>query len=392
MRNPARTLARFLVGLALVVAPFVAGAAEGAPPIKIGMAISESGEFEDVTEAQLRGLQMWADDVNSRGALLGRRVELIHRDDESRADRAATVYERLISQDGVDLLVSPYSSTLTMAASEVAERHGVPMISVASAPDLWKRGFKNLYGLYSPADHNMDPVLALAREKGLSTVAVVHQQAEFPEAVAAGVVRNAPEHELKVVFSGSYTDTAIDLTGLVRDIKATSPDVVIVGGYLEDGILFMRAARAVGLRPKIMALSAGPALRDFGDDLGYDKSNGVIGTVQWMRDVRLPMSFDFAFRFRRRFGVYPSYDAAGGYAAGQVLEAAARLAGSTDAEAVRQQLSTMKFRSILGHYRVDESGMQRGKTTYLVQWQNQYLSLVYPADLARYPLLYPFPD
>ncbi|MBW2415859.1 MAG: amino acid ABC transporter substrate-binding protein [Deltaproteobacteria bacterium] len=391
MRNPARTFARFLFGLALVVVAPDAGAAE-AEPIKIGMSTSESGEFQDVTATQLRGLQMWADDINSRGALLGRRVKIIHHDDASRADRAAAVYERLITRDGVDLLVSPYSSTLTVTASQVAERHGVPMISVGSAPGLWKRGFKNLYGLYAPADRNMDPVLALGREKGLSTVAVAHQQAKFPEAVAAGVVEHAPEYGLKVVFSGSYAGVPGDLTGLARDMKAANPDVVIVGGYLEDGIAFMRAARAVGLRPKIMALSAGPALRQFGDELGYDKSNGVLATVQWVRDVRMPMSFDFAFRYRRRHGVYPSYDAAGAYAAGQVLEAAVRLAGTTDPEAVRHQLSTMKFRSILGHYRVDESGMQRGKTTYLVQWQKQYLSLVYPVELARYPLLYPFPE
>lgn len=390
MKNLPRTLARFFIAPLLLATAFAVGAA-AAPPIKIGVSISETGELAEFGQAQLSGLKFWVQDINSRGALLGRRVELVHYDDQSRVDRSVSIYERLIRQDGVRLLVSPYSSTLTMAASEVAERRGVPMISIASAPELWHRGFKNLFGMYAPADHNMDPVLSLAEEKGLSTVAVANQRTEFPAAVVAGVKRKVAEHGLKVVFSGSYPAGVRDVTKLVRDMKTTNPDVVIVAGYLEDGIVFMRAARAEGLAPKLMALSGGPALREFGDALGYARSNGVISTVQWMRDVRLPMSFDFAFRYRRQFGAYPSYDAAGGYAAGQVLEAAVRLAGSTNGQAVRQQLSSMKFRSILGHYRVDDSGMQRGKTTYLVQWQDSHISLVYPTDLARWPLVFPFP-
>ena len=89
--------------------------------------------------------------------------------------------------------------------------------------------------------------------------------------------------------------------------------------------------------------------------------------------------------------MYPNYDAAGGYAAGQILESALRLANSNDPTAVRAQLSNMKFRSIIGHYRVDARGMQEAKNNYLVQWQDSHISLVYPPQLARWQVLYPLP-
>jgi ABC-type branched-subunit amino acid transport system substrate-binding protein len=111
-----------------------------------------------------------------------------------------------------------------------------------------------------------------------------------------------------------------------------------------------------------------------------------------MRDARIPGSFDFGYRFREHYGVYPSFNSAGGYAAGQILEAAVRLTGTTDHAAVREQLRNLKFRSILGHYRVDESGQQVGKPIYVIQWQDGHRSLVLPEELARWEARYPYPS
>ncbi len=110
-----------------------------------------------------------------------------------------------------------------------------------------------------------------------------------------------------------------------------------------------------------------------------------------MRSERIPGAFDFGFRYRARHGLYPSYHAAGGYACGQILEAAVRLAGTTDPAAVREQLQSMVFRSILGDYRVNEAGMQIGKPKYLIQWQDMHRSLVYPPEISRWKVRYPFP-
>jgi branched-chain amino acid transport system substrate-binding protein len=105
----------------------------------------------------------------------------------------------------------------------------------------------------------------------------------------------------------------------------------------------------------------------------------------------MPGSSDFSFRYRLKYGVNADYNAAGGYAAGQIIEAAVRLAGSIDKDKVREQLATMKFRSLIGHFRVDENRRQVGKPNYVIQWQEGRRRLIYPENLARFEMDYPFP-
>ena len=106
-----------MVLLWLLCAPVTQAADE----IKIGLTVSLSGDLAELGQQQLQGMQMWQEDVNSRGALLGRPVKLIYYDDRSDPATSARLYERLIGEDQVDLLLGPYSSDITLAASTVAE-------------------------------------------------------------------------------------------------------------------------------------------------------------------------------------------------------------------------------------------------------------------------------
>ncbi len=378
--------------LTLTALLVTAGAwAQADAPIRVGLTSSQSGPFRALASEFLSGVQFWVRDINERGSLLGRRVELVVHDDESSAERAAELYERLITEDQVDLLIGPFSSTLTLAVSDVTERHGFPMVVEATAPIVFSRGHENVFGIYTSADHNMDDVIRLAAERGMSRLALAHQASEFPSAVAEGVRGSAPDAGLAIVFDESYAEDATDLTALARSMASSNPELIIVGAYLDDAVAFMEALKSVRYSPKMLAISGAPSLLDFGQRLGIENADGVVATTQWMRDGRIPGAFDFGFRFRAEYGAYPSYNAAGGYAAGQVLEAAARLAQSLDRAAVREQLSTMRFQSLLGTFQVDDTGRQIGSPIYLVQWQDGHRSLVYPEQLARFPMRHPFP-
>jgi len=118
-------------------------------------------------------------------------------------------------------------------------------------------------------------------------------------------------------------------------------------------------------------------------------AEGIVGVVQWLRSVRKPGAQDFAYRYRLRYGYNPGVHAVIGYSAGQVLEAAVRLAGSLDKDAVREQLMKLEFHSLLGNYKVDETGRQIGKRNYLLQWQDDSRRLVAPPDVAERKLIYP---
>lgn len=366
-----------------------AGWAQDMSPIRIGVTVSLSGQYEEFGNEQLNGLSMWVEDVNGRGALLGRPVELVTYDDGSDPKQTVDLYEKLINVDKVDLLIGPYSSELTLVASEVAEKYQFPMVATAASAELiWSRGLKNIFGIDTPSGSYMDPAIKLAMEKGDTRIALVYADLEFSRDVAKGIRALGQEMSLQLVLDEPYADTERDFEALAQRVKAANPQVVLGASYFDDSVALVKALRAAGVNPNMMAFTVGPALKDFGDALGSE-ADSVLGVVQWLRDARQPKAQDFAFRYRSMFNVNPGVHGAIGYSAGQVTEAAVRLAGSLDKDAVRGQLGSMLFRSLIGYYQVDASGRQTGKRNYLLQWQDNRRRLVKPDTLADTDLIYP---
>lgn len=380
----------FLAAILAILSTVTAPGALGADPIRIGITASLSGHYAVPGKNMMQGLQMWAHDVNGRGALLGRPVEIVTYDDKSDPATSASLYERLISEDKVDLLIGPYSSDVTIEASSVAERHNFPMVSgSAAASEIWSRGYQNIFQVDAPAESYMNGLIESAHEAGLSRIALAYADNDFPRAVATGVRARAAELNMSLVFDREYPDGNTDFSGLIRDMKAANPDLVIGGTYFDDSVAFVREAKSQQFSPKAFAFTVGPALVEFGNKLGPDAED-IMGVVAWMRSGSVPMAYDFSFRYKKKYGRNAGVHAAYGYAAGQVLEAGVRLAGSLDKDAIRQQLGDMKFRSILGNYQVDETGKQLAKSTFVMQWQNGYRLLVLPHAIQDAEVIYPF--
>jgi len=384
-----RTWSFFFAAMAISGALLVAQGTHAAEPIRVGVTASLTGAYAAPGSDLLEGIRMWAHDLNARGALLGREVEVVYYDDQSDPATSARLYERLISNDRVDLLIGPYSSDVTLAASDVAERHNIPMVSgSAAATEIWSRGYRNIFQVDTPAERYMDLLIESASNAGLTSIALAYADSDFPREVARGVRARAATAGMKLVFDEEYPEDTTDFSGLIRRIKASSPDLVIGGTYLKVSIAFVREAKRQNFSPKALAFTVGPALVEFGAALGPD-ANGILGVVSWMRSGNVPMAYDFSFRYKEKTGRNAGAHAAYGYAAGQVLEAAVRLATSLDRDAVREQLQTMKFGSLLGRYRVDENGSQQDKETFVMQWQNGYRLLVLPKQLRDSEIVYP---
>ena len=378
--------------LSLVIFFFAFPAASMAKDIVVGTSVALTGKYARTGQEQLQGFQMWVDEVNARGGLLGQKVRLIHYDDESKPDTGAKLYEKLITDDKVDLLIGPYSSAVTMAASTVAEKHNFPMVSSgASATEIWSRGYKNVFGLYTLAETYMDQILAFGKNKGLRKVALIWENTEFPRAVANGVKLEAKKLGLEMVFEEEYGKASTDFSSMIIKIKARKPDMVIGGSYLPDSVAFMRQAKENRLYAKIFAFAVGPGLPDFGKNLGPD-AEGVMGNTQWEPTLKLPGVKKFDEEYKAKYGHEPGYHAGGGYGAGEVLEAAVKKAGSTDRDKVRAALFSLDIKTTFGRFKVDSTGRQVGKPGYTIQWINGERELILPADAASAKPVYPFKD
>ncbi len=362
-----------------------------AEPIRVGATASLTGVYAAPGEDQLHGIRMWVHDINARGALLGRKVELVSYDDKSDAETTRRLYRKLINEDKVDLLIGPYSSDLTMVAAAVAEEHDFPMVAAGAASSMiWSQGYRNIFQVDAPAAAYMTLLLEAAQDNaGLNRIALVYPNADFSTEVAQGVRSIAAERGMTIVYDQEYPLDNTDFSGLVSGMKAAQPELVIGATYLDDSVAIVKESKRQNFSPKAMAFTVGPALTEFGDRLGED-ANGVMGVVSWMRSGNVPLAYDFSFRFKEQFGRNAGVHAAYGYGAAQVLEAGVRLAGSLDKDKVREQLGSMVFRSLLGNYRVDASGKQLAKSIFLMQWQNGYRLLVSPRELRDAPPIFPF--
>jgi len=388
MKNRLLLSALFSFLITFIVAPV----ASYAQDIVVGASVALTGKYARTGQEQLQGFQMWVDDVNARGGLLGRKVALKYYDDESKPETGAKLYEKLITDDKVDLLIGPYSSDVTMAASTVAEKYNFPMVSSgASATQIWERGYKNIFGLYTLAENYMVQILDFAKSKGLKKIALIYENTEFPRAIASGVKSKAKQLGMNVVFEEEYGKASTDFSSMIIKMKTKKPDMVIGGSYLPDSVAFMRQAKENRLYAKIFAFAVGPALPDFGKNLGLD-ADGVMGNTMFESTLKRPGVKEFAEKYKAKYGHEPGYHAGGGYGAGQVLEAAVKKAGSLDRDKLRAALFSLDTVTVFGNYKVDATGRQIGKRGYAVQWINGNRELILPADVATAKPVYPFKD
>jgi branched-chain amino acid transport system substrate-binding protein len=262
--------------------------------------------------------------------------------------------------------------------------------SAASAEQIWQRGYRNIFGVDVPAGEYMVIAIDVAQQKGATKFQLISSNSVFSQDVAEGVRAELKKRGLELVLDEVYDLDQVDFRELARKISKTKADVLLGATYLEDAVDISKAFRDLRVKADIsmVALTVGPAIYEFGVEMG-PYAEGIVGVVQWLRSVRKPGGQDFAYRYRVNYGHNPGVHGAIGYSAGQVLEAAVRLANSTDKDAVREQLRTMEFHSLFGQYKVDDTGRQVGKANYLLQWQNGERRLVAPENVAERELIYP---
>ncbi|WP_284619077.1 amino acid ABC transporter substrate-binding protein [Aquabacterium humicola] len=358
-------------------------------PLRVGMSLSLSGPYSALAGMQAKGCRLWEADVNRRGGLLGRRIELVVRDDASDPARAASAYEQLIREDRVDLLLGPYSSAITAAVAPVAQRHRHPLLAVGGASDeLWNAGYDHLFGLYPLTSRYALGALSLFREAGIERIAVIGLPDAGPRSVAEGARKWAPVVGLRLVAFAIAASGVEDFERLAVQARDAGAQALLLAGRLDEGVAMRRVLKALAWSPPYY-VSAGAAMPRYHEQLGAD-AQGTFGTSLWepRPDLAHPGSPDFLRDFLQRFGEAPSYHAALCFAGGQLLEQAVARAGSAERPAVRRALATLDTTTIIGRYAADATGAQARALALIVQWQGGKREIVWPSELRTAPPLF----
>jgi len=331
-------------------------------------------------------MKLWETQVNQRGGLLGRPVKLVLYDDESRPELVRKLYERLLDKDKVDLIFSPYGTELTLAASEVSERGSFVMLTGGSGDSIWQRGYKYIFGIHAPARRYLIGCMDILARQGLETVAILFEESEFNIAIARGARDWAERLGLRVSFFKGYHEGKAELPGILKECLGTGAEGMILCSYPEDSYILLEQLKAANLRPRAICQTIAPCLPSFCRQAG-DMAEKVFSPAPWEPDARIPFpgTKEFIESFTALAKRPPSYHAASAYAACQIMERAVTQTQSLDQKKLREFILSMDTVTVLGRFRVDNTGMQVGHNPILIQWQDGKKEIVYPTSMQTAP-------
>lgn len=337
----------------------VAAQADGAStPIKIGVAVSDTGKFAIEGHSTKHGYEMWADEVNARGGIdvagVKRKVQMIYYDDQSEPETAIKLIQRLVSQDKADFLFGPYSSGLTIATSAIAAKYRKIMFAgAAAANSVFDHKNKYVFSPLSLTSSYTTSGLEALKAKGVKTIAVMHSDDAPMTDIKTATVEQAKAMGMKVLSVQTVPADATDVTGAMRQMQATHPDAFVEAGTTLMGILATRTMRNIGWAPGYVLMIQAPTETAFVKELGVATTEGIMAPTQWvptdnLKDEYFGTARDYFNAYVKKFGSNPSYLPAGASAAGLSLQLAIEKAGSTDTEKVREVLLNMKVNTFYG--------------------------------------------
>jgi branched-chain amino acid transport system substrate-binding protein len=386
---------RWLAASGLVIALVAAGCSSdgggggNTAPIVIGTSLPLTGDFSQPGVASQRGYTIWQDMVNANGGLLGRQVELKIVDDASNQNTVVADYNRLISQDRVDLLLGSFSSLLNIPASAVAEKHRMTYVCPScGSPKMFNRGFKHLF-FAQPATgaHQADLfaqyVASLPAEDRPKTAAYPTQDDPFAAPMIDAVRKLLEAIGIKTVYKTAYAPETNNFDSIAGAIKAAHPDLVAHGAVFEDGVGLVRSFMKAGFNPKVLFQASAPSNGDqYAKGIGQRNTEGIFYSVSWSPDANYPQNQQFVQAYKSKFGGEPPEDAADSFAAAQVLQAGVEAIGSLDQTRLSSWLHNNKVQTILGPLSWDQTGAPQ-QTFILAQWQGGTSKIVLPRPVAN---------
>jgi branched-chain amino acid transport system substrate-binding protein len=399
----------------VVVLLLATAQAKADEPIKIGLGMALTGPLAANGKMSLVAMQIWENDINAKGGLLGRAVKLVYYDDQSSPAQVPSIYAKLLDIDKVDLIVSGYASTQIAAAMPVAIQKKKLFIS------LFGTGINETFNYpkyFSMIPNGPTPKPAFTRgffkvAEGQTprpqTIALAYADAEFGQNACEGARENAKTSGFKVVYDRSYPPTTTDFNPIVRAIQAGNPDLLVICSYPLDTVGMVRAMKEVDFRPKMWGgAMVGLQATVFKQQLG-PLLNGVVNYDTWLpvKSMEFPGAMELLKKYQERAkaaGTDPLgyYMPVWAYAYLQVLGDAITASKSLNDDVLADYIRKTRFATVVGDVKFGKQGEWEEERTLAVQFQNITSNsiddfrelktevIIYPPKYKSGELIYPY--
>ncbi len=348
--------------------------------LKIGLSMPQTGGLAAGGRASQLGLEIWRDDINAKGGLLGRKVELVIYDDKSSAAESPAIYAKLLDVDKVDLIFAPYGTVQTAPILPLAKQRGMVLIGNFAFQVNAKVGHDMWFNIapWGPADSWASAFLDLGQKAGGKTLAVLASDQEFSQNVAKAAKDVAAKRGIQVVFEQNYPPTTVEFAGIIRSLKAAKPDMVYVTSYPPDSAGILRAVNEIGVGDNVKIFGGGMVGVQFSavmENLG-SLLNGVTNFNSWLPEPS--MFFDGTKEFFEKYSkraIEAKVDPLGyylapfGYAQGQLIEQAVNAAKSVDQKAIAKHLRENEMKTIVGPITFAADGERKESATLMAQYR-----------------------
>ena len=391
--------AAFIVGLFCFSGAF----AQTGNPIRIGMSLALTGAGASPSKVVNTALDVWRDDINAKGGLLGRPVELVIYDDQSTPANVPNIYTKLLTVDKIDLLLGPYGTNFVAPAMPTIIQANKLTISFTAIGINDKFHYPKYFSMVSTGPEGVDSFsigffdMAAAQQPKPQTVAILAADAEFAQSAAAGARNQIKSHGFDLIYDKSYPPGTTDFGPAVRAVRATNPDIVYIGAYPPDNVGIIRAADEIRLTPKMMGgAMIGMLVTPIKVQLG-PIANGLITGENFPAALvkQIPGASDFLTRYGER-AVAARIDPLGfawgpfAYSAGQVLAQAVNETKSLDHEKLAEYMHRASFKTVSGYFSFGQDGEWSESRMVWTQVQNaQPNNLEQFRDGAAQPIVWP---
>ena len=369
-------------------------AAWASDTVKVGVVLPLTGPQAKFGEIEKKSFDLALEEINAAGGINGKKLELVMEDDTGRPEVGRSVVEKLISKDKVVMIGGGYSSSVTYAVAGVCQQNKMPfLVNTGSADKITTSGWDYIYRLNPPVSHYADAVTTLLAEKVKpKTVAILYENSLFGTKGASSFEKICDEAGYKVVLKEGYEHGGIDYKPVLIQIKQLNPDVVYMVSYIMDASLLMKQAKELKLAPKMfVGGAAGFTLPEFAQNSGA-ASEKVISATLWHQVLPFPGAMDYYKKFVARFNKPTEYHGAEAYSACYVIADALKRTKSFKNTDIKQALSETDMMTVFGPVKFTTWGKMKNQnkaTTYVVQWIDGNLELVWPTEHATKAFVYP---
>jgi branched-chain amino acid transport system substrate-binding protein len=351
--------------------------------LRIGYCLSLTGPLAANSQSAQLAHEIWREDINSRGGLLGRPVEFIRYDDRADATLIPSIYSRLMGEEKVDLVIGGYGTGSLAPAMPLIKERGRYFVGLMG---LGVNNTLNYPGYFAMIPTGPRPNSALTegffklaslQSPRPATVALIAADAEFSRNPIIGAKENAETHGFRVVFERNYSLSTADYAPLLAEVAATTPDLLFICSYLADSIAVVRAINEWKYRPKMVGgAMIGPQSASVKMALG-PMLNGLVNYEYWLPvpKMKFPGVQQFMEKYQARaaaarvdpLGYYMAPQA---YAQLQVVEQAVKATGSLDDQALIAYTQRATFRTVVGEVKFGDRGEWSQPRVVQVQFQN----------------------